>query len=174
MGSIPSIEALCLDVTELRICWVTDLQSSLLPNANVSERQPSSNSVSDTQKMKSPWPRNGHMWNDPEKIKKVIHVQRETTIRRENFRNCWPSRRIGSVTTEEWSTNEQMTGLVWVLKTVLPERDFEETAPALGRRLGIGLHPVIHSANFPSRTEWLGTIDLLYTVIRLCHCTALV
>lgn len=108
------------------------------------------------------------------KIKKVIHVQRETTIRRENFRNCWPSRRIGSVTTQEWSTNEQMTGLVWVLKTVLPERDFEETAPALGRRLGIGLHPVIHSANFPSRTEWLGTIDLLYTVIRLCHCTALV
>lgn len=37
MRSIQSIEALCLNVTELRIFWVTDLQSSFLPNAIVSE-----------------------------------------------------------------------------------------------------------------------------------------
>lgn len=60
---------------------------------------------------------------------------------------------IGSVTTEEWSTHEQTTGLLWALQAVLPERDFEEAATALGRRWGIGLPQAIHSANFPSRTE---------------------
>lgn len=78
------------------------------------------------------------------------------------------------MTTEERSTNEQTTGRLWALQTVLLEHDFKEAATALGRRRGIGLHPVIHSANLPSRTEWLGTIDLLYAAPRLRHCTSFV
>ena len=74
----------------------------------------------------------------------VIRVRRETAIRRENFLDCQPSRSVGSVTTEEWSTNEQTTGLLWALQTVLPEHDFKEAATALGRSWGRGLHPVIH------------------------------
>ena len=57
------------------------------------------------------------------------------------------------MTTKEQSTNEQTAGLLWALQTVLPEHDFEEAAAALGRRQGAGLHPVIHAADFPSRTE---------------------
>lgn len=91
------------DWVENLLCY---LQSSFLHNAIV--RQPWSKSVPDTQKRKSPWPRNGHMGNDPEK--QSIHVPRETTIRRENFLNCQPSKIIGSVTRAEWSTNEQTTG----------------------------------------------------------------
>lgn len=58
--------------------------------------------------------------------KKSIHVPIETTVRRENFLNCQPSRIIGSATTAEWSTSKQTTGLLQALETVLPEYNFKE------------------------------------------------
>lgn len=94
------------DWVENLLCY---LQPSFLHNAIV--RQPWSSSVADTQK--SPWPRNEHMGNDPEK--QSIHVLRETAIRRENFLSCQPSKIIGSATRVEWSTSEQTTGLLQAL-----------------------------------------------------------
>lgn len=116
-----------------RYDWVENflsyLQSSFLPNAVV--RQPWPSSVSDNQKMKSPWPRNGHMGNDPEK--KSIHVPGET--RRENFLNCQPSRIISSVTRAEWSASEQTTGFLQALQIMLSEHNFKE-AVSSGKKAG--------------------------------------
>lgn len=92
---------------QMWLSWeFADLQSRLF-NAIVCERQSWSNSVSDTQEVKSPLPGNGQMGNDPE-IKRSSSVYKEKQpCRREDFLSCQASRSIGFVTTEMQRTNHK-------------------------------------------------------------------